>query len=92
MGGVSDNPDCFLDVEPQVRIVFTSMLTGGWRPASPWLAMMAIFTLADEGSGTRYVARVLHKDSADSQRHQDMGFFDGWGTCMAQLEQVAQKL
>jgi hypothetical protein len=25
----------FLDVTPQERIVFTSMLVGGWRPASP---------------------------------------------------------
>ena len=91
-GGESDNPGCFLDVTPQERIVWTSMLTGGWRPATPWLAMTAIFTLADEGSGTRYVARVLHKDAADSQRHVDMGFYDGWGTCISQLEEVARQL
>jgi uncharacterized protein YndB with AHSA1/START domain len=90
--GESDNPGCFLEITPQERIVFTSMLTGGWRPASPWLGMTAIFTLADEGSGTRYVARVLHKDDADMQRHRDMGFFEGWGTCMTQIEQVAQRL
>jgi len=91
-GGESDNPGCFLEIVPQQRIVFTSMLTGGWRPATPWMAMTAIFSMADENAGTRYVARVLHKDGADSQRHVEMGFFDGWGTCMTQLEEVARKL
>ncbi len=31
-GGTSDNPGAFLEVVPQARIAFTSMLTGGWRP------------------------------------------------------------
>ena len=88
-GGESDNPGCFLEIVPQERIVFTSMLIGGWRPATPWLAMTAVFTMADEGSGTRYVARAMHKDSAESIRHKDMGFFDGWGTCITQLEEFA---
>ena len=91
-GGESDNPGCFLEVEPQERIVMTTQLTGGWRPATPWLAITAIITMADEAAGTRYVARVLHKDSADSDRHKDMGFFDGWGTCITQLEELAQKI
>ena len=68
-GGESDNPGCFLEIVPRKRIVCTSMLTGGWRPASPWLAMTAVFTLADEGSGTRYIARCLHKDDADYEGH-----------------------
>lgn len=91
-GGESDNPGCFLDIVPEERIVFTTMLTGGWRPATPWLAMTAIFTLADEGDGTRYIARCLHKDTEDSRRHDEMGFFDGWGTCVTQIEEVARAL
>ena len=91
-GGESDNPGCFLEVVPLERIVMTSLLTGGWRPATPWLAMTAIISMADEGLGTRYGARVLHKDSADSDRHKNMGFFDGWNTCITQLEELAQKI
>lgn len=91
-GGESDNPGCFLDITPMERIVWTSMLTGGWRPASPWLGMTGIFTLADEGDGTRYVARCLHKDAADSREHEAMGFFDGWGACMTQLETLARSI
>jgi uncharacterized protein YndB with AHSA1/START domain len=91
-GGESDNPGCFLEVVERERIVFTSMLTGGWRPATPWLGMTAVFTLADEGEGTRYVARVMHRDEADAQKHVEMGFYDGWNTCVTQLEEFARGL
>ena len=91
-GGESDNPGCFLEIVPQEKIVWTSMLTGGWRPASPWLGMTAIFTMTDEGEGTRYVARCFHKDATDSRKHEEMGFFDGWGTCITQIEAFAQTL
>lgn len=91
-GDESDNPGCFLDVTPRERIVWTSMLIGGWRPHSPWIGITAVFTLTDEGSGTRYMVRVMHRDAAESQRHVDMGFYDGWGTCIGQLEEVARQL
>lgn len=91
-GGVSDNPGCFLEVLSQSRIVFTSMLTGGWRPATPWLAMTAVIEMADEGEGTRYVATVMHPDAATRDRHAELGFFDGWGTCVDQLEAIAREL
>ncbi len=34
-GGSSDNPGCFVEIVPQQRLVFTSMLGGGWRPQTP---------------------------------------------------------
>ena len=91
-GGESDNPGLFLEVTPTERIVFTSMLLAGWRPATPWLAMTGIFIFEDDGAGTRFTARCLHKDVADRVKHQEMGFFDGWGTMIQQLEEVAQSL
>lgn len=91
-GGSSDNPGCFLDIVPQARIVMTSLLTGGWRPATPWLAMTAIVTMVDEGEGTRYVATVMHPDEATKDKHEAMGFFQGWNTCIDQLETFAQTL
>jgi len=90
-GGTSDNPGSFLEVVPEERIVFTSLLTGGWRPGTPWLAFTAIITMADEGEGTRYVATVMHPDKATRDRHDEMGFFDGWGTCIDQLEAFARR-
>lgn len=91
-GGTSDNPGCFLEVVPQERLVFTTVLTAGWRPGTPWLPMTAIISFAEEGQGTRYAARVIHKDEADSQKHERMGFFKGWGTAIAQLEEYAKGL
>jgi uncharacterized protein YndB with AHSA1/START domain len=91
-GDTSDNPGVFLEILPQERIVFTSSLLEGWRPATPWLAMTAIITMEDEGSGTRYTARVLHKDEEDQRKHEEMGFHEGWGICIEQLGGLAQEL
>lgn len=87
--GSSDNPGCFLEVLPQSRLVFTTMLTAGYRPAAPWMPMTAVITLADEGEGTRYVATVMHPDAATCDKHEAMGFFDGWNVCIDQLEALA---
>jgi uncharacterized protein YndB with AHSA1/START domain len=91
-GGESDNPGLFLEIVPMERIVWTSMLIAGWRPATPWMPMTGIFILEDDGAGTRYTARCLHKDDADCRAHEEMGFFDGWGTVIEQMEEVAQSL
>lgn len=90
--GISDNPGCFLDVVPQSRIVITSMLTAGWRPNKPWLGMTAIITMEDEGAGSRYTARVMHPDDAAREQHEKLGFFDGWGTVITQLDEFAVAL
>ena len=90
--GTSDNPGLFLDIVPEQRIVFTSTLIEGWRPATPWLPMTAVITLEPEGSGTRYTALVMHKDAEDAKQHETMGFYDGWGTCIEQLAALAGRL
>jgi uncharacterized protein YndB with AHSA1/START domain len=91
-GGISDNPGCFLEVVPQARLVMTSMLTADWRPAKPWMAMTAIVTMEDDGDGCRYTARVMHPDDETRAQHEKMGFYDGWGTVITQLEAFAQTL
>jgi uncharacterized protein YndB with AHSA1/START domain len=91
-GGMSDNPGCFLEVVPQSRLVMTSMLTAGWRPATPWLGMTAVITMEDDGAGCRYTAQVMHPDEDTRAKHEQMGFFEGWGTVITQLEAFAQTL
>lgn len=91
-GGTSDNPGCFLEVVPQSRLVFTSMLTGGWRPHKPWLGFTAIITMEDDPGGSRYVARVMHPDDATRDQHEKMGFFEGWNTAITQLDDFALTL
>ena len=92
-GGESDNPGSFLEVVPQQRIVVTSTLIADWRPApAPWMPFTAIITFADEAGGTRYTATVMHQDEAGREQHEKMGFHEGWGTCIAQLDAYAQGL
>jgi len=81
----------YLEVVERERLVTTDTMEPGWRPSkAPF--MTTIVTLADEAGGTLYVARVLHKDEESVKRHVEMGFFDGWGKCADQLEQVAKAL
>lgn len=91
-GETSDNPGSFLEVVPQSRVVFTSMLTAGWRPATPWLGFTAIITMEDEGTGTRYTAHVMHPDAATCEQHEKLGFFDGWNSVITQLDAFALAL
>ena len=82
---------CFLDAVPNERLVFTTVLTEGWQPAEPWLAMTAILTFEARDGGTLYSSRVLHKSPEDAARHEEMGFHDGWGTVLGQLAQLLER-
>jgi hypothetical protein len=37
-------------------------------------------------------ALVRHKDAQDRAKHEEIGFFQGWGTCLTQLEELAAQL
>jgi len=82
---------CFLEAIPETRLVFTTVLTEGWQPAEPWLAMTAILTFTAQDGGTLYSARVLHKSPEDSRKHAEMGFHDGWGTVLGQLADLLER-
>jgi uncharacterized protein YndB with AHSA1/START domain len=81
---------CFLDIVNGERIVFTNALLGGWRPAEQPF-MTAIITLRDHPAGTDYVAHVMHKNNADRNMHEQMGFYDGWGTVVEQLAKLVER-
>ena len=76
---------CFLEAIPNERLVFTTVLTEGWQPVDPWLALTAILTFEAKDGGTLYSARVLHKSPEESAKHEEMGFYEGWGTAIGQL-------
>ena len=80
---------CYLAAEPDRRLVFTNALTGGWRPAeTPF--MTAIITLSDHPDGTDYLARVMHGSRGERERHEELGFADGWGTVTEQLVRLVE--
>jgi uncharacterized protein YndB with AHSA1/START domain len=44
------------------------------------------------GGGTTYTAIARHRNVDSRKVHEDMGFFDGWGTVVTQLEAYAKGL
>jgi uncharacterized protein YndB with AHSA1/START domain len=90
--GTSDNPGCFLEIVPMERIVGTSMLLGGWRPATPWLGMTTVYTFSDVEGGTLLHARAMHASAESAAKHQEMGFEHGWGIMLAQWDAFAAGL
>lgn len=86
-----EKPGCILAVEHAKRLVFTDGLGPQYRPASNAFMTAEIMINAVEG-GTRYRALVRHKDPEDRAKHEAMGFHQGWGTCLTQLEGLAVTL
>ena len=82
---------CFLEAIPERKLVFTTVLTEGWQPVEPWLALTAILTFEPKDGGTLYTARVLHKSPEDSAKHDEMGFYEGWGTAIGQLATLIER-
>jgi len=91
-------PGCVLEVVEGQKLVWTSALGPGFRPNEAGegcesFPMTAVITFADAGDGkTAYKAVALHKDVADKEAHDNMGFQDGWGTTARQLEELARSL
>lgn len=82
----------FLVVEPDERLVFTNAIDSAWRPAAPApVPMTAEVTLADHPDGTAYRVVVRHGDPADRDRHEALGFFDGWGAVTDALASLVEE-
>jgi len=82
---------CILEVVPGARLIWTGALGPGFRP-NPKADMPIDMTFTaiiamepNDAGGTRYTAAVMHADAAGATQHEQMGFFEGWGTCLDQL-------
>lgn len=90
-------PGCFLLVEPETRLVWTSALAPGFRPYPAYESdadfyMTADIRLIPEAGGTIYHVTALHATSAQRDIHESYGFLDGWGTAADQMESLAKTL
>ncbi|MBI3791191.1 MAG: SRPBCC family protein [Gemmatimonadetes bacterium] len=83
-GEVFDNVGCVLEVVPHERLVTTDALLPGWRPA-PEPFMTAIIRFSREGTGTRVISQARHASTASREKHEAMGFYNGWGAASDQL-------
>ena len=77
-----------LEFSPGVRFVFTDAFTADWLPQEAF--MIGVFEIAAEGQGTRYTASARHWTAAAMQRHEEMGFSDGWKVVADQLAELAE--
>ena len=93
---------CFLELIENEKMVMTNALEPGYRPASVGkdgvmadcadIPFTSILTLKERGGKTHYSIVVLHKDEAGRRRHEEMGFHEGWNTCLDQLIDVVSRL
>lgn len=89
------NSGCYLEVEPNRRLVWTNALEPGFRPVpagtmADFFFFTGIVTMTPQGDGTLYGARVVHGTPEDCQRHAAMGFEEGWGKALDQLIEFMQ--
>jgi len=85
---MDESPGCVLLAEPERRLVWTDAVGPEFRPNAETFMTVDITMEAMEG-GTLYRALVRHKSDADRRKHEEMGFHDGWGACLNQLEALA---
>lgn len=68
------------------RLVWTSMLFPAYRPAVfDDIPITAIATLEAEGTGTRYAFTALHRNEADLEQNNALGWQKGTEIAMDQL-------
>jgi uncharacterized protein YndB with AHSA1/START domain len=72
------NLGCFVEVVPMERLVWTSMLFPGFRPAVfDDIPITAIMTMETSGNGTRYAFTALHRNEADFEQNKADGWQEG---------------
>ena len=87
------NLGCFLEAVPTERLVWTSMLFPGYRPAVfDDIPITAIVTMEAVGSGTRYVFTALHRDEADLEKNRSSGWQQGTEIAVDQLVAHAESM
>ncbi len=85
------NGGSVLEVVPGERLVWSSTLLPGFRPAparTGFPHISAAILLADAGSGTKYTAVCMHPSEEGCKTHEKMGFHNGWATALDQLVAV----
>lgn len=95
-GDEHPNEGCYLEVVPNRRLVWTDALRAGFRPApGPNPMLDGHFTgyilLAPRDGGTLYRAVAKHGTETGRDKHDRLGFQDGWGTVLTQLVEYVKE-
>jgi uncharacterized protein YndB with AHSA1/START domain len=87
------NVGCVIEAIPEQRLIWTSMLFPGYRPAVfDDIPITAIMTMQSEGKGTRYTFTALHRNEADLENNKTSGFYQGTQIAIDQFVQHVQSM
>jgi uncharacterized protein YndB with AHSA1/START domain len=91
-GEKSANHGCYLEVVENKKLVWTGMMTKGFRPApiaDPLgFHFVATILFNKTEKGTSYKAIIAHTDEDGRKKHEAMGFQEGWGKAFDQLVEL----
>ena len=90
-GEVQAGTGCYLDVEPERRLIWTDFMGPGFRPKGDGF-MVGIVLLEPVDGGTRYTAIARHASAEAHTQHEAMGFAEGWSAALDQLVQHADTM
>lgn len=79
------NTGCYIEIVKDQKIVWTSGFGEDYRPTTDDFPITVHLTFEKVASGTKYTAIALHKNAEDKQKHEAMGFENGWGMALDQL-------
>ena len=82
------NNGCYLEVVENKKLVWTGMMTKGFRPALNDLMgfhFVATLLFSKTDKATLFKAMVAHADEAGRRKHEAIGFQEGWGKAFDQL-------
>jgi uncharacterized protein YndB with AHSA1/START domain len=85
------NHGCYLEVIPETRLTWTNLMTEDFQPRlieSKGFAMVATIDISKVNNNGIYRAIVRHADEKGKNQHAQMGFNEGWGLALKQLEQL----
>lgn len=86
---------CYLEIIKNKKLVWTNALFPDFRPAPSAVSCSDFFFTATiliktQGKKTKYTAIVRHKDEEGRNKHEEMGFKDGWGAALDQLVSLSK--
>lgn len=92
-GNTVPNVGCILEVVPEQRWVWTSMLFPDYRPAVfDDVPITGVMTVEAVGTGTRYKFLALHRNEADVAANRDSGWLEGTELATDQLVELVMSL
>lgn len=84
------NEGVFLEVIPNQLIISTDAFTHDWQPAQPFF--VAGIELTAQGDQTHYRGWARHWSENARNKHEAMGFVEGWTKVAEQWEGVARRI